>query len=242
MKRWLTNKVCGLPGKRGIVITRPRFHEEQEIDLRAMLADRVGGHGPGFVVVQIGANDGVTLDPIHHLVKSRDWTLLAIEPLPGPFERLKKNYGDCPHVHCLQCAISHSDGEAEIYTLQPTSENCTDDILSSLSEDVLRKHWRGVSDLEKRIVTQRVRTRRLASVLRDFNLFQIDMLQVDTEGFDYQIVKMSFSERIYPLILAFEWVNLTQREMWECRCDLITHGYRWLVVKGDVVAVREHQG
>ncbi len=240
MKKMLANWISSVLDRRGYQITRHTFHQENEIDLRLLLAERIERQKGDLTVIQIGANDGVTNDPIHHLVKSRGWKLLAVEPLAPAFERLTANYRLMPNVNCVRCAIAAYDGEMTLYTLANSpSGNSMDDHLASFSIDVLRKHWRRVPDLETRIVPQQVRAVTLKTLMEENQCGAVDLLQIDTEGFDYEIVKMAFAAGLQPSILAFEWEHLDQKTMWECRGALIKAGYRWLAVKGDIVAAHE---
>ena len=100
------------------------------------------------------------------------------------------------------------------------------------------KHWRRIPQLEDRIVPHSVRAVTLPTLLQEYKVDAVDLLQVDTEGFDFEIIKMAFAAGLRPPILAFEWEHLDQQAMWECRCLLIEAGYRWLIVKGDIVAAQ----
>jgi FkbM family methyltransferase len=239
MKRWAANRLAEFLRRRGYIVTRTRFDEESPIDLRGLLAGSIERRKGRFEVLQIGANDGVENDPIHHNVLSRGWYLCAVEPMPGPFQRLQSNYRDVRTVTCLQCAVGHVDGEATLYTLASPRADSVDDHLSSFSIDILRKHWRSIPDLQQRITTQTVRCLTFHSILGQSSLQEIDMLQIDTEGFDYEIIKMAFSAGLFPPILAFEWQHLDRQAMWDCRCDLIKHGYCWSLSKGDVIAMKD---
>jgi FkbM family methyltransferase len=238
-KRWAANKLSDFLGRRGYVITRVPFDEGTPIDLRGLLANSIHKRKRSFAVLQIGANDGVTNDPIHQLVLSRGWNLCAVEPMPGPFQRLQANYRGMPNVTCLQCAVGPIDDELKLYTLASPRVHSVDDHLSSFSIDILRKHWRSIPNLERRITTKTVKCLTLRSVIQQSSLHEIDMLQIDTEGYDYEIIKMAFSAGVFPAILAFEWQHLDPPTMRACRCDLIKYGYRWLLSKGDVVAMKE---
>jgi FkbM family methyltransferase len=239
MKRRAASWLSSFLGRRGYIVTRARFAEESPIDLRGLLASSIERRKGRFEVLQIGANDGVENDPIHKLVLSRGWYLCAVEPMPRPFQRLQTNYRDMRTVTCLQCAVGHVDGETTLYTLASPRAHSVDDHLSSFSIDVLRKHWRSIPDLEQRITTQIVKCLTFDSVVRQSSLHEIDMLQIDTEGYDYEIIKMAFNAGLFPPILAFEWQHLDRQAMFACRCDLIKHGYRWLLSKGDVIAMKD---
>ena len=43
---------------------------------------------PGFYFLDIGANDGVTNDPIFPFIEERGWRGLAVEPDPEPAPKL----------------------------------------------------------------------------------------------------------------------------------------------------------
>ncbi len=239
MKRIAANFVKRFFEKRGYTITRPRFHEENAIDLRVMLAEPIERRKGSFTVLQIGANDGVTNDPIHDAVVRRGWKLIAVEPMPASFARLQQTYRGNPNITCVQCAIGTEDGESPIYSVRPRAQGETgDDQLASFSLETLRSHWRGTPGLDKRIEKYMVKSLSFKSLVAKYFLDNVDMLQIDVEGFDYQIITAAFQIQLFPEILAFEWWNLGKEKMWQCRSDLIKHGYRWLIDKGDVIAVR----
>lgn len=216
------------------------FHQENEINLRLLLAERIERRKGTVSVLQIGANDGITNDPICHLVKSRGWSLVAVEPLSAAFERLVANYEFDANVRCVQCAIAEENGQKALYTLAPgPAQAPMDDHLASFSLDVLKRHWRRIPDLERRIRMQLVRAMTLKTLIAEYAIDVVDFLQIDTEGFDYEIIKMAFAAGLRPSILAFEWEHLSQALMWDCRCTLINAGYQWLIVKGDVVAAHK---
>jgi FkbM family methyltransferase len=226
--------------RRNYALTRPRFHEENEIDLRALLAQSIEKENGRVVVLQIGANDGVANDPIHETVVARDWELYAVEPMPGPFEGLQRNYAGNPRVRFVQCAVGPADGEITLYSLKQDGpvDGLPYDQFSSFSRKTVERHWRYIPDVRDRIVSVRVKSLTLSSLLEQYAIPYVDLLQIDTEGFDYEVLKMAFACGLEPKIIAFEWVNLSKADMWSCRCDLIERGYRWLICKGDVIATR----
>src|SRR3984885_2643342 len=71
---------------------------------------------PEPVFVKIGANDGVSGDPISDiLLANANWRGLLIEPVPHCFDRLKANFHDA-HRFCLeQVAIGATAGQARFY-------------------------------------------------------------------------------------------------------------------------------
>lgn len=63
---------------------------------------------PNFFFIQIGANDGVSFDPIYKLVTKEKVKGIAIEPVTDIFEKLKINYKKHQQVKLLNLAI-HKD-------------------------------------------------------------------------------------------------------------------------------------
>lgn len=240
LKRHLANAVQRVVERLGYTVARPSFHRENPIDLRGLLAAIIERQtGRPLRVIQIGANDGITGDPIHDNVVNRGWELLAVEPLPRAFARLRQTYASCPRVRLLQAAVGERSGESTLYHLRPVEGRESDDQLASFDVHVLRRHWRRVPDLRRRLQTTTVPCLTPGDLVSRAGYDRIDLLQVDTEGFDWQIVRMAFEGGLRPPILAFEWVHLPRPQMWDCRCRLIDLGYRWLLDRGDVIAFRD---
>src|ERR1700751_3957457 len=72
------------------------------------------------IVVEVGANDGKTGDPIFHLIRpNAESKALLIEPVPYLFERLQRNYSDLPGCILANVAIAAVSGSASIYHIDP---------------------------------------------------------------------------------------------------------------------------
>lgn len=239
-RSFAANKLASALGARGLVLTRPRFHEEHPIDLRALLAEPIERERGNVVVVQIGANDGITNDPIFTTVQSRGWEIYAVEPAPGPYERLLSAYAGNDKAHPIPCAVGLEDGTATLFTIRQDRQpaGLPYDQFASFSRERVEHHWRYIPDVKDLVEPITVPVLTLTSLMDQHHIPRIDLLQIDTEGFDFEIIKMAFASGIRPPILAFEWVNLSQADMWECRTLLIEHGYRWLISMGDVIASR----
>jgi transposase len=65
------------------------------------------GNGERLRIVQIGANDGSTHDPISPLVDyaPKQVEMIAVEPDPAAFDSLRSRYGRAPNVTCVNAAI-----------------------------------------------------------------------------------------------------------------------------------------
>ena len=76
-----------------------------------------------FFVLQIGAHDGITADPISNKVKKNSWSGLFVEPVDYLFERLKLNYKGYDNLKFENSVISNTKGYVDFYerkNIKPT--------------------------------------------------------------------------------------------------------------------------
>jgi len=85
------------------------------------LAATLSGLGRDVFFVQVGAMDGVWLDPIHEFVTSLAWRGILLEPLPDMFARLKANYAGCEGLTFIDAAITDFDGTIEMTRIDPAA-------------------------------------------------------------------------------------------------------------------------
>ena len=78
---------------------------------------------PAPVVVEVGANDGKTGDPLYRLIRyNRRGKALLIEPIPYLFERLRSTYSGSPHCILANVAIASAAGAMPIYYIDPQAK------------------------------------------------------------------------------------------------------------------------
>jgi len=195
----------------------------QSIDLfdlavRKAMAER----GEQFFFVQIGAHDGITEDPIHRYVIEYRWAGLLVEPQPKVFEHLVANYAGQSRLEFLNAAIAWKDGVATLYTVPTNGLPSAVQGMASFDSRLLLKqipHGTPVIELI-------VRTVSLESLFRTRKISRLDLLQIDTEGFDYEIIKMIDYEKIRPEIIHYEHIHLSRADREACEQLLASHGYR----------------
>src|SRR5437762_11064199 len=96
------------------IIRRPHSISHP-IDLLDVLIRNELASDPMFFFVQIGANDGIRVDPLRPSVLRHRLRGLFIEPLPDLFERLVDNYAGHMGLLFENCAISDHDGTQRMY-------------------------------------------------------------------------------------------------------------------------------
>jgi hypothetical protein len=78
----------------------------------------------------------------------------------------------------------------------------------------------------------------LQDVLDRNQVDAIDLLHIDTEGFDYQVLSQVDIKRYKPSVILFEHHLLTDEEFVKARKLLRTTGYRLFQYGNDILAVR----
>lgn len=185
--------------------------------------------------VQIGAYDGQTADPAVEYVLTGKMRCLLVEPVETSFQKLKTFYDGKSNVHLIQAAVSDADGEATMYKVRQGSgsESIPRGGLASFDRTHLIRHAIPERDIEQ----VRVPCLTLKSLLAKFNLPRIDILQIDTEGFDAEVVRMALALDPIPSCINFEYTNLNL-EIKTALYDLLTkRGYFFSHDKANTLAL-----
>ncbi|MGH8461581.1 MAG: FkbM family methyltransferase [Stenotrophobium sp.] len=184
---------------------------------------------PDAVFIQIGANDGMALDPLRAEVVCRRWRGVMIEPVPYVFKRLHQRYGKHPRIKLVNAAIADRDGSLPFYALaeQKPGEEVWHwyHALGSFRKDVLLKHKYLIPDIEDRILEIQVGSLTFESLCRQTGITQLDLLQMDTEGYDYEIIRRVPFDKFRPKLILYEYQHLCAEDRTACRSLLHEQGY-----------------
>lgn len=193
---------------------------------------------PDFYLVQIGANDGLANDPIRPLVKEFHMKGLMVEPMPDFFSRLTMNYADEPQLGFENCAIGTEDGEVSLFRFKPDTPlpNNFYHGMARFDKDYMltRSGTMGLNDAIEEI---KVPALTFETLVRKHDIKKIDFLQIDTEGFDFEIIKMAFSLDVLPEIINYEWTELSAEDRITCKMMLADKGYSFVDIGPDVLCV-----
>jgi FkbM family methyltransferase len=195
---------------------------------------------PAAFVVQVGAHDGSIVDPLRAELVRRPWRGILVEPVPYVFERLRANYGANSRLILENAAVADTDGTVEIHHLPEDQEHSLwggYDALGSLRRDVVLKHTELVPDVEQRLVSTTVPSVTFESLCAKHNVEHIDIVQTDTEGYDFEVLKLVDLGRWRPGLIMYEHVHLSDEDQAGARALLETHGYRLIADHMDTIAV-----
>jgi FkbM family methyltransferase len=218
-------------------ITRVDNPELLETLLHKMLLEK--GH---LTYVQVGANDGVRFDPIHNFVRANRHRItgVVVEPLPDLFEVLRRNYRDCPGVVAVNAAIHNEKRRATLYRVDPRRAVGLPDWVHGIAS-FDRKHLAQHSMIPpEAVVGEEVPCLRLDEVLKAHGITDLDLLLIDTEGYDAEIIRSLDFRQARPRTLRFEHgygAGIMDRTTFEAVLQLLhAAGYEVLVELEDATA------
>lgn len=204
----------------------PRPGDEQmssfEICLHSLL-----GQINCLQIIQVGANDGLTNDPLHEFLKKFPNRVRAIfiEPQEQLIPYLEENSQFLPEKRIVNAAIGPED-ELQLFRVSrdawadlhtPYAEGwpiyrAPTGITSAYREHVeqwVSRHYRGKKPQAEVIESVAVRSMTVAEVLDESGfLDRVDVLQVDAEGFDDEVIYAADIDTIRPRVINFELANL----------------------------------
>jgi FkbM family methyltransferase len=211
-------------------------------------------HKPDPFFIQIGGFDGVSFDPLRKHITTHNLCGLVVEPIPAYFQRLKELYVASPRVLPINCAISDEDGERKIWMFSP----------EAVEKGILPPHFAGISSflmedllkpsgvlgrsspneetllvLKSLLKSVMVPCRTLKGLLDDYQVETVDILQVDTEGYDFSVLKLFDFERYKPKIVHYEHQHLNSEDTNKAEAYLRGFGYKLVRKDYDTLAIRD---
>ena len=192
-----------------------------------------------FFFIQIGSNDGKRGDPIYDYVIKYSWRGILIEPVPYLYEKLKNTYAGQEGLVFENIAIADKDGHKTFYRVEENDEPGNPfwyDQLGSFCKEVLLKHRAMVPNLEKHLISEQIPCLSFNSLLKKCGVTKITLLHIDTEGYDYEIIKTVPFGLIKPYIILYEHKHLSRDDKQACVSLLTEQGYRTLELHSDTFA------
>jgi FkbM family methyltransferase len=193
------------------------------------------------VVVQVGSNDGVQGDPIAPLIrKNPDWQVLFIEPLPHIFQRLLANYPHSQNYRFENVAISETTEMRLLYYVSDEIKKLREGIpywydqIGSFDKKHILKHGK---EFESFIVSEPVRCEPLRDILARNRIKKIDLLHIDTEGYDYEVLKQVDLKGSPPRVILYEHKHLSTADQSAARSLLLRVGYRVRPEEANTLAI-----
>jgi FkbM family methyltransferase len=229
-------------------VTRPLRHRfglkrrVKEKVTMSMVGKIIGQHSrnnEAFFVIQIGSNDGRTGDPIYKYVVKNKWKGILIEPVPYIFKKLKRTYKGFKGLTFENVAIGERSGYKTFYRIERNNNPDNPawyDQLGSFKKAVVEKHRNEIPDFYKNLISEKVRCISLNKLLSKHKVSKINLLHIDTEGYDYEIIKHIPFGTTKPEMIFYEHLHLTKSDENLCEKLLRDNGYKLMSTKEDTLA------
>ena len=198
-------------------------------------------------IIQVGAHVGDTSnDPICRFIQKHSspgqsgrtaCNCVLVEPVRHLFEQLVANYKHYEGVVCDNVAIADENAIRDFYRLDDGVDLRASgmpewlDQLGSLLPERMGQLWDQCEKDEtyrqfvaEHAVVDKVQCITFDQLLDRHGITKVDFLQVDAEGYDYEIIRSINFERVKPLAINYERVHLQDKEA-PCRRLLLKHDY-----------------
>jgi len=164
--------------------------------------------------VQVGAHDARAGDQLSLYIERDGWRGVLVEPVPELFERLRARYEGSPGLAFENVALAEEDGTRSFYQLDETAGDvyALADHLGSLDREVLLSHEEQVPNIEDHLVRIEVPCASFDTLLRRHAIEHIDVLSLDTEGYDGKLLRAFPWHRVQPRLVAYEHNHLDAPE------------------------------
>ncbi|MBA4322622.1 MAG: FkbM family methyltransferase [Odoribacter sp.] len=207
-------------------------------------------------VVQVGANDGINNDPIHKFIRRDHWQGVLLEPQKYVFEKyLKPLYGKTKGIMVLNAALDVSDGFKPIYKISVSNSRWATG-LTSFNRKILEEAVKSgyierqakkegcplPENKEEYIVEESVECICTQTLMKRAGIEKTDWLQIDTEGFDFEIIKMFDIGVTLPAVIVYENLHLSISDRKACLNHLHSNGYLVQDYGANTLAMRSPQG
>jgi FkbM family methyltransferase len=174
--------------------------------------------GADVFFIQIGANDGISTDFLNKFVKANKWQGVLVEPITYLFRQLRDNYGQAREgLTFVNKAIGTEPGSFTMYHLEQKNDILPQwaQGLGSFDRNVVLKHQELLPDIDLAsfIVSENVEAITVKELLASNGVMRLDLLVIDTEGFDYQILKQfGLQGPMAPELIVVEQKHLNQAD------------------------------
>lgn len=219
-----------------------RLFRKSDPTMQELIVNALDGN-PSVFFVQVGSNDGLQGDPIHDLIIERkNWAGIFIEPVDFLFRRLRSNYGEAERFRFENVAIGTERGLKKFYYVSEKARTELElpywhDQLGSFDKNHITTSLG--NEVTPYIIDADVECLPLQDVLDRNQVKAIDLLHIDTEGFDYQVLSQVDFHRYKPRVVLFEHHLLPDKEFSNAQKLLRGAGYRWFEFGQDILAIRK---
>ena len=140
------------------------------------------------IIFDVGSHNGESI-----LLFNKNFNFFKVytfEPLKNNFLKLKINTKKIAEkIVYLNCALGNKKENRIIKEMMETSSSTLNDINEKSIYYKKKKFFLGVRDNRKMFVEKKVSIDRAINIIRKFKIDKIDLLKIDTEGYELNVIK-----------------------------------------------------
>jgi FkbM family methyltransferase len=233
----ILKKFCGIFGYKLLpkyyVKNKEYLSKLSSLNLKKIISDLVEKKFINYLI-QIGANDGITHDHLHEVIKKFRLQSLLLEPIKETFLNLSNNYSTFKNVRLENSALSINNEILFLYRVNPAYFYKYGTLpigITSFYKNHLIKH--GIK--KKHIIQEKVNQISFDQLLKKHNINSFELLLIDAEGYDCNIVNDFFLKikNIRPFVV-FEWSHIKQNELQETLDKILKNNYSFFPIGDDI--------
>lgn len=201
--------------------------------------------------IQVGSNDGFQNDPICKFIKRDNWKGALVEPQKVVLPTLSKIYNK-NNVEVMGVAISEKVETRTLYKLQISEQRWATGLSSFVKQHIqdqidsgyvaskIQKYGLSINQPESEwIGEEAVQCTTFEHILSTRYFHNgVDLLVIDTEGFDFEILKLFPFSGVKPKMVIYEAANLSDDDLEKSKALLTNAGYSLEAFPPDIVAKR----
>lgn len=174
----------------------------------------------------IGAMDGKSHDSLfEHAHANKHWKGVLIEPVKEYFEELKRNYDNRSNLIFENVAITEVEETREIHRIPSELVGTELPVWSNGLSTFIPSNG-VIQTMLDRAVTETVCCTTFDKLAKKHSITQIDVLQIDTEGYDFEIFSQIWDKGIRPWLVYIEVVHMKGTDQKALREMLLSEGYK----------------
>lgn len=198
--------------------------------------------------IQVGSNDGIQHDPLSKFIKRDYWQGIMTEPQKEAFRQLSYAFQK-DEVTPLNIAVYNRNCTKKLYKISFSNDRWASGISSFLKSQVIEQinngHVRRMCEKydisppakkEDYITFEEVECLTFTTIFDNQNVKKVDVLHIDTEGFDFEIIKLFDFDRFQPQLIIYEHSHLSNSDREACQLYLKEKAYTIQKFDADTVA------
>ena len=198
-------------------------------------------------IIQIGANDGKSDDFLRSSINI-DTNLLLVEPIKSAFNQLEKNYSGYKNVKFINKAIDVVTGKKNIFSVNPKYYDFYEKkykskdvswltVLASFHKEHLKYH--GIKS--NHIQSTEIDCINFKELIEQYDYQKLDLLVVDTEGYDDVLVTNFINNTYIRPIIILEWIHIKKNKAEELIELLRSNNYKFLKLNKDLICIQSNE-